>query len=98
LRRLPRKSGRLLALATERICSPRTSRKRTKRAISAKALIDQKHVDIVHAALEPPAVKRRWAESHGSIFSENPALGTLRLDGKMTDKPQLRAAKTPGHC
>src|SRR5215469_7560494 len=66
--RLARESGRLLALATERLCSPRSSRKRTKRAISAKALIHQKHVDIVHAALEPSAVKRRWAEGHGSIF------------------------------
>jgi citrate lyase beta subunit len=44
---------------------------------------------------------RREAEAGGESWqhlSENPALGTLRLDGKMTDKPHLRAAKIPGLC
>jgi citrate lyase subunit beta/citryl-CoA lyase len=94
---LARKSGRLLALATERLCGPRSSRKRAKRATSAKALIHQKHVDIVHAALEPSAEAEVGGEPWQHL-SKNPALGTLRLDGKMTDKAHLRAAKIPGLC
>jgi citrate lyase subunit beta / citryl-CoA lyase len=60
---------------------------------SAKALIHPKHVDIVNAAFEPTASERDWAEKIVAAFAANPDLGTLRLDGKMIDKPHLRAAK-----
>jgi citrate lyase subunit beta / citryl-CoA lyase len=60
---------------------------------SAKALIHPKHVDIVNAAFEPNAVERAWAEKVVAAFADNPDLGTLRLEGKMIDKPHLRAAK-----
>jgi citrate lyase subunit beta / citryl-CoA lyase len=60
---------------------------------SAKALIHPKHVDIVNAAFEPSAAERAWAEKIVAAFADNPDLGTLRLDGKMIDKPHLRAAK-----
>jgi citrate lyase subunit beta/citryl-CoA lyase len=60
---------------------------------SAKALIHPKHVDIVNAAFEPNAAERAWAEKIVAAFADNPNLGTLRLEGKMIDKPHLRAAK-----
>jgi citrate lyase subunit beta / citryl-CoA lyase len=60
---------------------------------SAKALIHPKHVDIVNAAFEPTAAERDWAEKIVAAFAANPDLGTLRLDGKMIDKPHLRAAR-----
>jgi citrate lyase subunit beta / citryl-CoA lyase len=60
---------------------------------SAKALIHPKHVDIVNAAFEPSSAERVWAEKIVTAFAANPTLGTLRLDGKMIDKPHLRAAK-----
>jgi citrate lyase subunit beta/citryl-CoA lyase len=60
---------------------------------SAKALIHPKHVDIVNAAFEPNAAERAWAEKVVAAFADNPNLGTLRLEGKMIDKPHLRAAK-----
>jgi citrate lyase subunit beta / citryl-CoA lyase len=60
---------------------------------SAKALIHPKHVDIVNAAFEPTAAEREWAEKIVAAFAANPDLGTLRLDGKMIDKPHLRAAR-----
>jgi citrate lyase subunit beta / citryl-CoA lyase len=64
---------------------------------SAKALIHPKHVDIVNAAFEPSPAERAWAEKIVAAFASNPNLGTLRLDGKMIDKPHLRAAnKTLG--
>jgi citrate lyase subunit beta/citryl-CoA lyase len=60
---------------------------------SAKALIHPKHVDIVNAAFEPNAAERAWAEKIVAAFADNPNLGTLRLEGKMIDKPHLRAAE-----
>jgi citrate lyase subunit beta/citryl-CoA lyase len=64
---------------------------------SGKALIHPKHVDIVNAAFKPSADERAWAEKIIAAFAANPEAGTLRLDGKMIDKPHLRAAmKTLG--
>jgi citrate lyase subunit beta / citryl-CoA lyase len=60
---------------------------------SAKALIHPKHVDIVNAAFEPTAVERAWAEKIVEAFASSPTLGTLRVDGRMIDKPHLRAAR-----
>lgn len=60
---------------------------------SAKALIHPKHVDVVNAAFEPSAEERAWAEKVIAAFAASPDLGTLRLDGKMIDKPHLRAAR-----
>jgi citrate lyase subunit beta/citryl-CoA lyase len=60
---------------------------------SAKALIHPKHVDIVNAAFEPTDAERQWAEKVVAAFADNPDLGTLRLDGKMIDRPHLRAAR-----
>ena len=59
----------------------------------AKAVIHPKHVDVVNAAFEPTAAERAWAEKIVAAFASNPNLGTLRLDGKMIDKPHLRAAR-----
>jgi len=60
---------------------------------SAKAIIHPKHVDIVNAAFEPTAAERAWAVKIVEAFASNPNLGTLRVDGRMIDKPHLRAAK-----
>jgi len=60
---------------------------------SAKALIHPKHVDVVNTAFEPSAEERAWAEKVIAAFAASPDLGTLRLEGKMIDKPHLRAAR-----
>lgn len=60
---------------------------------SAKALIHPKHVDIVNAAFKPFDAERAWAEKVIAAFADSPTLGTLRLDGKMIDRPHLRAAR-----
>jgi len=60
---------------------------------SAKALIHPKHVDVVNAAFEPSDAERAWAERVVAAFADSPTLGTLRLDGKMIDRPHLRAAR-----
>lgn len=60
---------------------------------TVKALIHPKHVDIVNAAFEPSDTERAWAEKIVAAFAANSELGTFRLDGKMIDKPHLRAAR-----
>jgi len=60
---------------------------------SCKALIHPKHVDVVNAAFEPSDAERAWAEKVVAAFAGSPNLGTLRLDGKMIDRPHLRAAR-----
>jgi citrate lyase subunit beta/citryl-CoA lyase len=60
---------------------------------TCKALIHPKHVDIVNAAFEPTVAERAWAERVVAAFAQSPDAGTLRLDGKMLDKPHLRAAQ-----
>jgi citrate lyase subunit beta / citryl-CoA lyase len=60
---------------------------------SGKALIHPKHVDIVNAAFEPSAAERTWAEKVVAAFADNPTAGTLRLEGRMLDRPHLRAAR-----
>ncbi|MEW6641920.1 MAG: CoA ester lyase [Pseudomonadota bacterium] len=64
---------------------------------SVKAVIHPKHVDVVNAAFEPMATERAFAEKIVAAFAANPNLGVIRIDGKMIDKPHLRAAmKTLG--
>lgn len=60
---------------------------------SAKAVIHPRHVDIVNAALSPSPAERAWAERVVAAFAANPDRGTLRLEGKMLDRPHLRTAK-----
>lgn len=64
---------------------------------SVKAVIHPRHVDIVNAAFEPTAAERAFAEKVVAAFAADPSLGVVRIDGKMIDKPHLRAAmKTLG--
>ena len=60
---------------------------------TVKAVIHPKHVDLVNAAFDPTAAERAWAEKIVAAFAGNPDIGALRLDGKMVDKPHLRAAQ-----
>ena len=59
---------------------------------SAKAVIHPKHVDTVNAAFTPDAAAVGWARHVIALFSDSSA-GVKILDGKMIDKPHLRAAE-----
>jgi citrate lyase subunit beta / citryl-CoA lyase len=59
----------------------------------AKALIHPKHVDITNAAFSPGEEEVAWARRVVAAFAGAPNAGVLRLDGKMLDKPHLRAAE-----
>jgi citrate lyase subunit beta/citryl-CoA lyase len=58
----------------------------------AKAVIHPKHVDVVNAALTPTDEEVAWARQIVKAFDDNPNSGVVKIDGKMIDKPHLRAA------
>ncbi len=58
-----------------------------------KAIIHPKHVDVVNAAFTPSAEELAHAQKIVDAFAQNPASGVVRVDGKMVDKPHLRAAQ-----
>jgi citrate lyase subunit beta / citryl-CoA lyase len=45
------------------------------------------------AAFMPTDEEIAWSESVIKAFNENPTAGVVKLDGKMLDKPHLRAAE-----
>jgi citrate lyase subunit beta / citryl-CoA lyase len=59
----------------------------------AKAVIHPKHVDVVNAAFLPTDEEISWSERIVKAFNDNPASGVVKIDGKMIDKPHLRAAE-----
>jgi len=58
-----------------------------------KAVIHPKHVDIVNSAFTPSADELAHAQKIVDAFAQNPTAGVVRVDGKMVDKPHLRAAQ-----
>ena len=58
----------------------------------AKAVIHPKHVDVVNAAFMPTDEEIAWSEQVVAAFAGNPS-GVVKIDGKMLDKPHLRAAE-----
>jgi citrate lyase subunit beta / citryl-CoA lyase len=59
----------------------------------AKAVIHPKHVDVVNAAFMPTDEEIAWSEKIVKAFNDNPTSGVVKIDGKMIDKPHLRAAE-----
>ncbi len=60
---------------------------------SGKAVIHPKHVEPVNAAFTPSEDEIAWATRVVEAFADNRDLGVVKLDGKMVDKPHLRAAE-----
>jgi citrate lyase subunit beta / citryl-CoA lyase len=60
---------------------------------SAKALIHPKHIETVNAAFTPTEDEVAWARRIADAFAANQGLGVVKIDGKMIDKPHLRAAE-----
>jgi citrate lyase subunit beta/citryl-CoA lyase len=58
----------------------------------SKAVIHPKHVDVVNAAFMPTDEEIAWSERVVAAFEGNPS-GVVKMDGKMIDKPHLRAAE-----
>lgn len=58
-----------------------------------KLAIHPKHVDPINLTFTPSADELAWANGVVAAFAANPQAGTLRFDGKMIDRPHLRAAR-----
>jgi citrate lyase subunit beta/citryl-CoA lyase len=59
----------------------------------AKAVIHPKHVEVVNRAFTPDEAEVAWARRIVAAFAETAELGVIRIEGKMIDKPHLRAAE-----
>lgn len=59
----------------------------------AKAVIHPKHVDIVNSAFSPTGSELSLARQIVAAFASAPTAGVLKIDGKMIDRPHLRAAQ-----
>ena len=56
-------------------------------------VIHPKHIDVVNGAFTPSDEERRTAQKIVDAFAANPTAGVVRVEGKMVDKPHLRAAQ-----
>jgi len=60
---------------------------------TGKMAIHPRHIGAINAAFTPSASEREWARKIVAAFEANPNLGTFRLEGRMIDRPHLRAAR-----
>jgi len=60
---------------------------------TGKMAIHPRHIGAINAAFTPSAAEREWARKIVAAFEANPNLGTFRLEGRMIDRPHLRAAR-----
>ncbi len=60
---------------------------------TGKMAIHPKHIDAINAAFTPSAAELEWARRIVAAFDANPNVGAFRLEGKMIDRPHLRAAR-----
>jgi citrate lyase subunit beta/citryl-CoA lyase len=58
-----------------------------------KMAIHPKHVAAINAAFTPTAEELDFAKRLVAVFDANPNTGAFRMDGKMIDRPHLRAAR-----
>ena len=60
---------------------------------TGKAVIHPSHVEPVNTAFTPTADEVNWAHRVIQAFADQPEAGVVQMDGKMVDKPHLRAAQ-----
>ncbi len=60
---------------------------------TGKIAIHPKHIAAINAAFTPSAGELEFARRIVAVFDANPNTGAFRLEGKMIDRPHLRAAK-----
>jgi citrate lyase subunit beta / citryl-CoA lyase len=58
-----------------------------------KIAIHPKHITPINEAFTPSAEDVAWARKIVAAFEANPGVGAFRLEGKMIDRPHLRAAR-----
>lgn len=71
----------------------RESRAGEKVGFTAKAAIHPAQIDIINIAFTPNEAAITWARKVVAAFKASAQLGVIGIDGKMLDRPHLRAAK-----
>ncbi len=61
---------------------------------TGKIAIHPAQVDIINAAFSPSEEEIIWSKRVVDVFTQNPGLGTVGLDGKMLDMPHLKQAQS----
>lgn len=69
------------------------AREARRDGFSGKVVIHPSHVAVVNAAFTPGEEEVAWALRVKDAFAKLPDAGVVKLDGKMVDKPHLRAAE-----
>ncbi|MGU3493458.1 HpcH/HpaI aldolase/citrate lyase family protein [Xanthobacteraceae bacterium A53D] len=69
------------------------AREARRDGFGAKMVIHPSHVDVTNAAFTPNEAEVAWARKVQAAFASDPSAGVVKLDGKMVDKPHLRAAE-----
>lgn len=69
------------------------SREARRDGFVGKIAIHPKHIPFINAAFTPSAAELDFARRVVAAFEANPNTGAFRLDGKMIDRPHLRAAR-----
>ena len=70
----------------------RESMEARRDGFTGKMSIHPKHVPVINAAFTPSADEIAWAKKIVAAFAANPNTGAFTLEGKMLDRPHLRAA------
>lgn len=71
----------------------RESAEARRDGFSGKLSIHPKHVPVINEAFTPGAAELEWARKIIAAFAANPHAGAFKLEGKMIDRPHLKAAR-----
>jgi citrate lyase subunit beta / citryl-CoA lyase len=61
---------------------------------TGKISIHPAQIDIINRAFSPSAEEIAWSQKVVDVFTQNPGLGTVGLEGKMLDMPHLKQAQS----
>ena len=61
---------------------------------TGKIAIHPGQVDVINLAFSPSEEEIAWSKRVVDVFTQNPGLGTVGLDGKMLDMPHLKQAQS----
>lgn len=61
---------------------------------TGKIAIHPAQVEVINAAFSPSEEEIAWSTRVVEVFTQNPGLGTVGLDGKMLDMPHLKQAQS----
>ena len=71
----------------------RESAEARRDGFAGKLSIHPKHVPVINAAFTPSADEIDWARKIVAAFAAKPNTGAFKMEGKMIDRPHLRAAR-----